>query len=261
VRDVIDQTGAKVARYDYDPYGNLINPPQTPPEFGFAGMQYHAGSGLYLTLFRVYDPRTGRWLSRDPIEEEGGFNLYGYVGGDPINYIDPLGLWWWGDPLPQGMMDFSAGLGDGILSTMSFGFVNGQSFRDSLGIDGGMDRCGGLYSAGRVTGTVAAMIVFMKGGIPSHLTHYTTSEAAAASIAQTGLRASSGGLFGGGRYASSIGAFPRNILTPPGSTVPVAITNTAGYIRVAPGTFLQPTVGGYAQTIGMAGIYGAAANR
>jgi RHS repeat-associated protein len=70
----------------------LINPPQTPPEFGFAGMQYHAGSGLYLTLYRVYDPRTGRWLSRDPIEEEGGFNLYAYVGGDPINYIDPLGL-------------------------------------------------------------------------------------------------------------------------------------------------------------------------
>jgi uncharacterized protein RhaS with RHS repeats len=43
-------------------------------------------------MYRVYDPQTGRWLSKDPIEEEGGFNLYAYVGGDPLNYIDPLGL-------------------------------------------------------------------------------------------------------------------------------------------------------------------------
>jgi RHS repeat-associated protein len=69
-----------------------MNTPQTPPEFGFAGMQYHAASGLYLTMYRVYDPQTGRWLSKDPILEEGGFNLYSYVGGDPVNYIDPLGL-------------------------------------------------------------------------------------------------------------------------------------------------------------------------
>jgi len=32
------------------------------------------------------------WLSRDPIEEEGGINLYGYVGNNPINAVDPLGL-------------------------------------------------------------------------------------------------------------------------------------------------------------------------
>jgi RHS repeat-associated protein len=55
-------------------------------------MQFHAASGLYLTQYRIYDPRTGRWLSRDPIEEEGGINLYGYVGGDPLNWVDPLGL-------------------------------------------------------------------------------------------------------------------------------------------------------------------------
>jgi RHS repeat-associated protein len=55
-------------------------------------MQYHAQSGLYLTKYRFYDPQTGRWLSRDPIEEEGGFNLYGYVGGNPVSFVDPLGL-------------------------------------------------------------------------------------------------------------------------------------------------------------------------
>jgi RHS repeat-associated protein len=54
-------------------------------------MQFHAPSELYLTQYRIYDPRTGRWLSRDPIEEEGGINLYGYVGGNPVSYIDPNG--------------------------------------------------------------------------------------------------------------------------------------------------------------------------
>jgi hypothetical protein len=39
-----------------------------------------------------YDPRIGRWLSRDPIGEDGGFNLYAYCGNDPVNKHDPTGL-------------------------------------------------------------------------------------------------------------------------------------------------------------------------
>jgi hypothetical protein len=40
----------------------------------------------------VYDPYAGRWLSRDPIEEKGGLNLYDYVLNDPIRWNDPTGL-------------------------------------------------------------------------------------------------------------------------------------------------------------------------
>jgi len=58
----------------------------------FAGMFLHAASGLYLTLHRAYDPYSGRWLSRDPIEEAGGINLYGYVQENPVNLIDSFGL-------------------------------------------------------------------------------------------------------------------------------------------------------------------------
>ncbi|QXP85201.1 RHS repeat-associated core domain-containing protein [Methylococcus sp. Mc7] len=64
----------------------------TQTDRGYAGMFRHAQSGLYLTLYRAYDPRTGRWLSRDPIGEAGGVNLYAYVGNNPVTLADPDGL-------------------------------------------------------------------------------------------------------------------------------------------------------------------------
>jgi hypothetical protein len=42
--------------------------------------------------YRYYDPQTGRWLSRDPIEEKGGANLHGFLGNDGVNKRDVLGL-------------------------------------------------------------------------------------------------------------------------------------------------------------------------
>jgi RHS repeat-associated protein len=92
IRDVLDSAGNNVASYDYGPYGELTNAPSNTPEFGYAGMQYHAPSGLYLTKYRAYDPQVERWLSRDPIGEAGGVNLYGYVGGNPVSWVDSLGL-------------------------------------------------------------------------------------------------------------------------------------------------------------------------
>ncbi|MBV6501894.1 MAG: hypothetical protein CJBNEKGG_04435 [Prosthecobacter sp.] len=46
---------------------------------------------MILYGFRYYSPELGRWLSRDPIEEEGGINLYGMVGNDPVNRVDVKG--------------------------------------------------------------------------------------------------------------------------------------------------------------------------
>jgi hypothetical protein len=42
--------------------------------------------------YRYYDPTTGRWPSRDPIEEKGGMNLYGFVGNSGVNWWDYMGL-------------------------------------------------------------------------------------------------------------------------------------------------------------------------
>jgi len=49
-------------------------------------------TGVTFYTYRYYDPVTGRWPSRDPIEEEGGVNLYGFVGNDGVGNIDLLGL-------------------------------------------------------------------------------------------------------------------------------------------------------------------------
>ena len=91
VRRVFASTGSAPA-YDFDPYGNPLQTLAPLTGYGYAGMLYNADSGLYLTPYRAYDPVAGRWLSRDPIGERGGVNLYGYVGGDPVNRVDPSGL-------------------------------------------------------------------------------------------------------------------------------------------------------------------------
>ena len=96
VRDLVDASGKALASYDYDPYGQPTRATtngSARADYRYAGLFYHAPSGLYLTHYRAYDPVTARWLSRDPIGERGGVNLYAYVEGDPINYTDPRGLY------------------------------------------------------------------------------------------------------------------------------------------------------------------------
>jgi RHS repeat-associated protein len=98
VRLVINgQTGEIAQRIDYDEFGNILldtNPGFQP--FGFAGGLHDHHTGLVHFNYRDYNPEIGRWMSKDPILFAGGdANLYGYVLGDPINFIDPLGLWSW----------------------------------------------------------------------------------------------------------------------------------------------------------------------
>ncbi len=94
VRDVIDaSTGNLVQSYDYTPYGAVARSNgSTPTDYRYAGLFYHPNSGLNLAAYRVQDGNTGRWLSRDPIREFGGINLYGYVAARPTLRTDHKGL-------------------------------------------------------------------------------------------------------------------------------------------------------------------------
>jgi len=93
IRELTNGSGAVQTRYDYDPYGRRTRLTGTlDADFGFTGHYYHSPSGLHLALYRAYNADLGRWISRDPIEEAGGINLYAYVGNSPTNRIDPTGL-------------------------------------------------------------------------------------------------------------------------------------------------------------------------
>ena len=92
IREVTDNSGVMRARYDYDPYGRKTKlSGDLEADFGYTGHYVHAASGLHFAFYRAYDADLARWLSRDPIGERGGINLYGYVNNSPEIFFDPDG--------------------------------------------------------------------------------------------------------------------------------------------------------------------------
>ena len=84
-----------VGRYLYGPFGKLLG--QWGPRSGanvirFSSKPYLALTDDYDFGFRRYRPDLQRFENSDPIQEQGGWNLYGYVYNNPVNYIDSFGL-------------------------------------------------------------------------------------------------------------------------------------------------------------------------
>jgi RHS repeat-associated protein len=92
---LLDAQNAVVARYQYDPFGNLLGlagPLAEANLYRFSAKEFHANSGLYYYGYRFYEPRLQRWLNADPIGEAGGVNLYAFVDNNPVAKLDPSGL-------------------------------------------------------------------------------------------------------------------------------------------------------------------------
>lgn len=87
---VANNTGNIVNKMSYDSFG--IPAAGNVGRFGFTGRIFLKELGLYHYKARVYSPRIGRYLQTDPIFYQDDMNLYAYVGGDPLNNTDPLGL-------------------------------------------------------------------------------------------------------------------------------------------------------------------------
>lgn len=92
---VSNSKGKEEVRYRYDAFGKTL----FSSKKDFEHSRYQAGtkvaeskSGLAYYGYRYYSPTLGRWISRDPIGEHGGVNLYQMVGNNVVNRIDYLGL-------------------------------------------------------------------------------------------------------------------------------------------------------------------------
>jgi RHS repeat-associated protein len=93
VGQVVNEIGTIIARYEYDPFGNIVNgvSPDDSNPFRFSTKYFDAETGLYYYGFRYYSAELGRWWSRDPIGERGGINLYLLLSNNPISNYDLLG--------------------------------------------------------------------------------------------------------------------------------------------------------------------------
>lgn len=86
--------GQTVARYEFGPFGEPLGGSGEIDAcpFRWQSKWFDTETDHYYFGYRYYNPRLGRWHSRDPLGEAGGFNLYAYCGNDPVNRHDPLGL-------------------------------------------------------------------------------------------------------------------------------------------------------------------------
>jgi RHS repeat-associated protein len=88
-------SSAVSAQYEYGPFGEVIRLTGSPARlnpFRFSTKYQDDESDQLYYGYRSYNPSSGKWLSRDPIEELGGHGLYTFAKNSPIAFIDNLGL-------------------------------------------------------------------------------------------------------------------------------------------------------------------------
>jgi len=155
-----DSAGQVTSEADYDVYGMAEAVAGRVPcaevtRFGYAG-EYADPTGYVYLRARYYDPATAQFLTRDPLVGFTG-NPYGYTDGNPLQFIDPLGLDWLDDT-----SNWLAGFGD----TITFGGT--REIRNliiyEMGYTDTVDYCSDFYTWGSVGGAAAGLAVLPATG-------------------------------------------------------------------------------------------------
>ena len=124
---VSDPDGQQVAAYAYAPFGNLLNQVgDYRARFLFSSKELDPETGVFHFGFRGYNPSRGHFLTRDPLEENPGPNLYRYVKNNPLTRFDALGLKSSATPWDVGW-DWLTGEGPGV-----YNFESGDPFLEDL---------------------------------------------------------------------------------------------------------------------------------
>ena len=114
VTAITNSSGTVLERYLYSAYGKSTvldasfaadadDVTDIGNHYRFTGREVERVTNLQLNRYRFHQQQLGRWVTRDPIEYDGGMNLYAYVGGMPTQFADAFGLWedWGEGPSPR----------------------------------------------------------------------------------------------------------------------------------------------------------------
>jgi RHS repeat-associated protein len=148
-----DASGVLQTQYSYEPYGKGTRSGATTTNSQTYTGREDDGTGVYYYRARYYAPDKARFFAEDPIGLAGGSHAYMYGENDPVDLADPLGLWAWGQPIDQGVVDWVVGFGDAFLIP--------DLIRDAAGIDGGVNKCSELYGAGKLGGFIWGSVPFV----------------------------------------------------------------------------------------------------
>lgn len=154
----VSETGSIAAQHTYDPYGNVIDTYGSLADvfyFGFSTQYHDRETGMVGYKRRFYRPDLGRWLNRDPIEEEGGENLYAFCANNPILYYDIIGMSFWDDLIDSakvavGLCGIVSGTILGAATSWTGAGAVGGFAMVAIGVDQVMEGVHSIYS--RVTG-------------------------------------------------------------------------------------------------------------
>ena len=94
VCEVFGPAGYIRTAYSYAPFGNVTASGDVTQPFQWSSEHYDSELDLVYYNYRHYSPALGRFLSRDPIEEQGGLNLYAFVQNNQLTKKESRGVPW-----------------------------------------------------------------------------------------------------------------------------------------------------------------------
>jgi RHS repeat-associated protein len=144
--------GSQLGIYIYSAYGEIETPSgavdtaHSITRFGFAGEWRDPDTELYNLRARWYEPSTGTFINRDPIEQSTN-EPYSYGSGNPLAYTDPLGLFGWTDVAQFGL---------GALDSVTLGASSAVLNKINPSI---IDECNSAFKWGGITADIASIAI------------------------------------------------------------------------------------------------------
>jgi RHS repeat-associated protein len=143
ITSLTSSSGATTETYTYDSFGKLVGSSGSVTNpFQYTGRESDPETGLYFNRARYYQSDTGKFVSEDPLEFEGGdVNFYRYVLNSPLGTVDPIGEW---------------GFGADVCGSAEIGLLVGAGATGCAGagvfLDGKHPSVGGLVGGGAFAG-------------------------------------------------------------------------------------------------------------